>query len=135
CPRATAARRNTIADAGPRRALAVCRSPAVAPSTLAQQPQAQRELHILGAMRQADFLMNALLVGVHRLGADPQLLADFGRGVALGRIAEDLALTLGESLEAVAIRLQRVLPCQAAREQRCRRGPHVHLAPRDRAHR
>src|SRR5512146_1536700 len=96
-------------------------------SALAQQPQAQGELHVLGTVRQSDLLMNALLVSVHRLGADPQLLSDFRRGVPLGGIAEHLALALGESLEAVPIQLQRVPPREIAGEQPRRRMAHVYL--------
>src|SRR5215211_4227553 len=53
-------------------------------SRLHEKAQLERELHVVGSMRQSELLLNALLIGVDGLRADEQPLADFRRGVALG---------------------------------------------------
>ena len=54
-------------------------------------------------MRQPQFLVDALLVGVDRLGADEQLLADLGRAIAASDEFQDVLLALGELFEPGAL--------------------------------
>src|SRR5438270_8953004 len=63
-----------------------------------QQPEPETELHVVGAVREAELLGDTLLVRLHRLGADEEPLADLRRGVAAGDMDEHVALTLGELL-------------------------------------
>src|SRR5688500_7081214 len=46
----------------------------------AQDADLQREIHVLGAVRDPELLVHPLLVGVDRLGADEQLLPDLRGG-------------------------------------------------------
>src|SRR6185369_13285423 len=68
-----------------------------------QQPEPEAELHVIGAVREAELLGDALLVRLDRLRADEQLLADLGRREAAGDVDEHVALTLGERLVLCAL--------------------------------
>src|SRR5215208_2565649 len=63
-----------------------------------QQAESQAELHVVGAVRETEFLGDALLVGLDRLRADEQSLADLGRRVAARHVHQHVALALGERL-------------------------------------
>src|SRR6185503_6202033 len=47
-------------------------------SGLREQAQLQGKLNVVRSMREAKLFLDALLVRIHRLGTDEQLLADFG---------------------------------------------------------
>src|SRR5690348_16283335 len=68
------------------------------PSHRLQQAEPKAELHVIGAVREAELLGDALLVRLDRLRADEQLLPDLGCGEAAGDVDEHVALTLGELL-------------------------------------
>src|ERR671912_1555085 len=59
-----------------------------------QDADLQREIHVLGAVRDPELLVHPLLVGVDRLGADEQLLPDLRGRVALGNEAQHVTLAL-----------------------------------------
>src|SRR6185503_18447062 len=71
-----------------------------------------------------------LLVRIHRLGTDEQLLADFGRRVSTGNEAQNVALALRELLEALALHGGGILPGEVLREHSSRGRPHVDVAVR-----
>src|SRR4051812_13584037 len=100
-----------------------------------QQSQTETELDVIGAVRQAELLGNALLVRLDGLRTDEQPLADLGRGVAAGDVDEHVALTFGELL--VLRALVGVLAAPRDLPRQCARGARLHIAVsrRDGAHR
>src|SRR5215204_4001371 len=60
-----------------------------------EDADSERKVDVLGAMGNAELLVHTLLVGVHGLRADEQLLADLGGRVALGHESEHVAFALG----------------------------------------
>ena len=71
--------------------------------------------------------MDTLLVRVHRLGTDEQLLTDLGRRVPLGRQSQHIALTLGQSFVPFTILLLRVLLRESLRQDASRGRPHIEI--------
>src|SRR5579859_6297009 len=69
---------------------------AVQPPSILQQAAAHGVFDQLGAAVQVQLVHDVGAVGVHRLGADEQPLADLRVGVALGHQLENLALALGQ---------------------------------------
>src|SRR6185369_9793738 len=99
-----------------------------------QQPEPEAELHVVGAVREAELLRDALLVRLDRLRADEQLLTDLGRREAAGDVDQHVALTLGERLVlrplVGVLAAPRDLPRQGARGARL----HVAVPRGDGAH-
>ena len=96
----------------------------------------ERKAHVLRAVRQAELLLDALLVRVYRLGRDPELAADLGAVEAARRQDHHRPLPIAQALEP---RL-RVGPCRRGRfdgvGERARDGwADVHVAGRDDADR
>src|SRR6185437_9481221 len=110
-------------------------SHAVSTSRLRENTQLQRELYVVRPVRQPELLLDALLVRVDGLRADEQLLADLRRRVALGHVAQYVALALSQLLELVALRGRRILLGEVLGQHTRRRRTHVHVAVRDRTHR
>src|SRR5262245_56776953 len=68
-------------------------------SVCLQHALAKGIAHQLVAVPQAELLHDPLAVGVHRLGADDQLLGNLGAAVTLGDQFQDFPLPLGEPIE------------------------------------
>src|SRR6185503_11318364 len=75
----------------------------------AQNAHLQSEIDVLGAMRDSELLVHALLVRVHGLGADEQLLADLRGRIPLGNQSKHFPLALCQGIEAIVVHLRRVL--------------------------
>src|SRR4051812_30836546 len=73
-------------------------------SGLRENSELQSHLDVIGAMRQAELLLNALLVSIHRLRADEELLTNLGRGVTLRHETQHVALALRELVEPLSLR-------------------------------
>src|SRR5579863_8065265 len=83
-------------------------------------------------MRDADLVLDALLVRIDRLGVDGQLFTDLRRRVSLGDEAQHVALALSQALEAIDISLVRNAAQRSGEDSRGRRA-HEHVAARNRA--
>ena len=54
-------------------------------------------------MAESQLFLDALLISIYRFGADEQLLTNLRRGIPLRDVTQDVALTLGELLEPLAL--------------------------------
>src|SRR3954469_16766581 len=68
-----------------------------------EESETKAELHVVGPVREAQLLGDALLVRLHGLGADAQLLADLGRRVAAGHENQHISFPLAQLLIPVAL--------------------------------
>src|SRR3954470_22068879 len=106
------------------------RGPPAVGSRFREQAQLQRKLHVVSAVGNPELLLDALLVRVHRLRADEELLTDFRRGIALRYEAEHVLLALRQVLESVVFGLRRGTLREVLREHARRGWTDVHVSAR-----
>src|SRR5258708_16818069 len=99
-----------------------------------KQSELEGKLHVIGAVREAQLVVDALLVGVHRLGADRELLANFWRGIAFSDEAHHGALAVGETFVARTIGGLLLAASRTSREYAGGGRLHPFFAARNRAH-
>src|SRR5688572_33368834 len=100
---------------------------------LGEQAELERKLHVFSAMCEAELLLDALLVRVHRLRADEEALANLRRGVALCNEAKHVALSLCQRFVAIALRLHGILAAKSLDQDAGRARADVRVPVRHRA--
>src|SRR3954469_25635775 len=102
---------------------------------LREKPQLQCKLNIVRTVSESQLLLDPLLVGVHRLRADEQTLADLRGGIALCHELENILLALRQLFEAPALGCGRIFLREVLRQDASGSGANVDVAVRNRAHR